>query len=208
MSSEIVILFLGLLALAAQVAILAAILLMVAGRFSPAVRQLGEVVAEWVRPQALSLAFLVAAIATVGSLYLSEVAHFVPCRLCWYQRAAMYPLVPLLAVAGRRESRSPRARRLAVLVSVLGALIGGYHVALQWFPTLEGSVCDPAIPCTLVWVRTFGYLSIPTMALSAFVLIAVLLLTVGLGRLPVDQDLDAVQAKRLGLKPERPQVHP
>jgi disulfide bond formation protein DsbB len=38
------------------------------------------------------LAFLVAAGATVGSLYFSEVANYVPCRLCWFQRTAMYPL--------------------------------------------------------------------------------------------------------------------
>ena len=41
-----------------------------------------------------------AGVATLGSLYFSEVAHFRPCVLCWVQRAFMYPLAPLLFVRG------------------------------------------------------------------------------------------------------------
>ena len=44
-------------------------------------------------------AWVVAIVATLGSLYFSEIRHFVPCVLCWYQRILMYPLVPILAVA-------------------------------------------------------------------------------------------------------------
>ena len=35
--------------------------------------------------------------------------------------------------------------------------------------------CDPANPCSLIWVERFGYLTIPGMALSGFALILVLL---------------------------------
>ena len=34
-----------------------------------------------------------------GSLYFSEVANYVPCRLCWFQRIAMYPLAVILLIA-------------------------------------------------------------------------------------------------------------
>jgi hypothetical protein len=37
----------------------------------------------------LWLAFVASATATAGSLFFSEVAHFVPCELCWYQRIFM-----------------------------------------------------------------------------------------------------------------------
>src|SRR3989338_2312104 len=45
------------------------------------------------------LAFLVALTATLGSLFLSEVAKFQPCILCWYQRILMYPQAILLYMA-------------------------------------------------------------------------------------------------------------
>ena len=63
---------------------------------------------------ALWIAFLVAAVAMAGSLYFSEVANYIPCRLCWFQRIAMYPLAVILLVAAiRRRSRRPLVRRPA-----------------------------------------------------------------------------------------------
>ena len=47
---------------------------------------------------------------------------------------------------------------------------------LERYPSLETGACDPNNPCTLIWVERFGYLTIPTMALSAFALIITLLL--------------------------------
>src|SRR5438093_4904353 len=56
----------------------------------------------------LWLAFVVAAIATGGSLFFSEIAHFVPCELCWYQRICMYPLSILtLLMAIHDDHRRP-----------------------------------------------------------------------------------------------------
>ena len=53
--------------------------------------------------QALTLAWIVALVAMLGSLYFSEVAHFIPCEYCWYQRIAMYPLVLILGIAAYRQ---------------------------------------------------------------------------------------------------------
>ena len=118
-----------------------------------------------------------ATVATAGSLYFSEVAHFTPCRLCWYQRICMYPLVPILGIAAWRRDHGIRPYA-ATLVSI-GLLISTYHVLVEHFPSLEGSVCDPTNPCTLIWVRRFGYLTIPTMALSGFALMLTLLVVAG-----------------------------
>lgn len=116
-----------------------------------------------------TVAWLVAAVATSGSLYFSEVADFLPCRLCWAQRACMYPLVVLLLV--------PRLRRVAVALAGVGAVIASYHVLLERFPSLETSgTCDPEVPCSLVWFERMGFVTLPFMALSGFVLIITLLL--------------------------------
>src|SRR5689334_14870245 len=54
-------------------------------------------------------AFVVAAIATGGSLFFSEIAHFQPCELCWFQRICMYPLsILLLIVASHGDNRAAR----------------------------------------------------------------------------------------------------
>ena len=58
---------------------------------------------RFLHPYAYQLAFISALMATMASLFLSEVLHFQPCILCWYQRIAMYPQVVLLYVAQLRK---------------------------------------------------------------------------------------------------------
>ena len=68
-------------------------------------------------------------------------------------------------------------RRYVTTLAALGAVVSAYHVLLERAPSLESGACDVANPCTIIWVRRFGYLTIPTMALSAFALILSLMLT-------------------------------
>jgi disulfide bond formation protein DsbB len=164
----------ALLTVAAQLAVAGSVVVVVASRWSPAAARLRASVAAVVGPQALGLAFLVALVATLGSLYLSEVAHFTPCTLCWYQRICMYPLAVVLGLAAWRRDLGVRPYALAL--TALGAPISAYHYLLERFPALESAACDPANPCSLVWVWRFHYVSIPLMAGSAFALVATLLL--------------------------------
>ena len=174
MDTDTVSLFLALLAVVAEAATVAAIVLAVGGRFSPTLRRLGGQVVEAVAPSAIALAAVVAAVCVAGSLYFSEVAHFPPCHLCWLQRFAMYPLAPILGIAAWRR-RGALIRPYAMALALIGACISTYHVALEHHPEWESSVCDPKNPCTLIWVKRLGYLTIPTMALSGFALIITLL---------------------------------
>jgi len=130
--------------------------------------------ARGIQSRAAVAGWVVAVLATAGSLYFSEVAGFVPCTLCWYQRIAMYPLVVILGVAAVRRDR--RAATGAAALAAIGALVAGYHVALEWIPSLDSGTCDAAAPCTLVWFRAFGVFSLPTLALTAFLLILTVLL--------------------------------
>jgi disulfide bond formation protein DsbB len=175
-TTSAVTLFFALLAVAAQLALAAlAVAALAAGRWRPAARLRAALAAG--PSQALGLAFLVALVATLGSLYLSEVAGFVPCTLCWYQRAAMYPLALLLGVAAVR--RDLAVRPYAVALAGIGATISAYHHLLERFPAIDAGACDPDNPCTLVWVWQLHYLSIPLMAGTAFALVAALLLSAG-----------------------------
>jgi disulfide bond formation protein DsbB len=173
MDTQTVTLFFALLAVVAQASVAVAVVLAVGGRWSPALRRAGRGLRAEVGPQALGLAAAVAAVCTAGSLYLSEVAHFPPCRLCWLQRAAMYPQVALLGVAAVR--RDLRIRRVSAVIVALGSCVSVWHLVVERYPELETSSCDPANPCSIIWVERFGYLTIPAMALSGFALILVLL---------------------------------
>ncbi len=120
-------------------------------------------------------AWIIAVVATAGSLYYSEVAGFEPCLLCWYQRIAMYPLVVILGTAALRNDRAG-GRRFALPLAAIGGVLSAYHYLLQRFPDLETSAtCGVGIPCSAVWVERFGFITIPYMALSAFVMIVVFL---------------------------------
>ncbi len=127
-------------------------------------------IAGWIAADWLKLAWLVAAVATLGSLYMSEVRHFQPCPLCWYQRIAMYPLVVILGIAVLRRDHA--VGRYVLPLSLIGAAIGLYHYQLERFPEQDAIACSTAVPCTTIWFEQLGYITIPMMAMSAFLLIA------------------------------------
>lgn len=116
---------------------------------------------------ALGLAAAVAAVAMTGSLVYSEYFLFEPCRLCWYQRIAMYPLVVVLFVAWRRRDR--RVGGYAAPLAVVGGLISLVHLGNQWI--LTGTSCGAGPSCAVRYVTEFGFVTIPFMALSGFVAI-------------------------------------
>jgi disulfide bond formation protein DsbB len=174
--TETVTLFFAFLATIAQVVVVLGVGLAVGSRLSPALAGLQARVAGALAPQALGLGAVVALTATLGSLYLSEVAHFPPCTLCWYQRIAMYPLVVILGIAELR--RDGGARFSAYVLAGAGSAISIWHLVVEANPTLGSGSCDPTNPCSTKWVEEFGYLTIPGMALSGFLLIITLLTTV------------------------------
>ena len=136
----------------------------------------GHQFVDMIRPFRIALAWLIAAVAMAGSLYFSEHANFVPCKLCWFQRIAMYPLALLLLIAALRRDES--IRRYAVPLAVVGGAVSAYHYLIEWHPSLGAGTCDITAPCTVPWFRQFGFVSLAFMALCGFAAI-VALLTLG-----------------------------
>jgi len=121
----------------------------------------------------LAFAWLVALVATLGSLYYSEVRNFIPCTLCWYQRVAMYPLALMLGIATWRNDA--QIRPYALTLSLLGLFWSSYHLLELWMPGLAPSVCKGPIPCNIEYMPSFP---IPLQAAIAFLLISVALFLV------------------------------
>jgi disulfide bond formation protein DsbB len=166
--------FFALLSLACWGATVAVIGLAVAARASKG-RALGELFDDLGRV-GLWLEWLVALVTTLGSLYYSEIAHFTPCKLCWYQRIAVYPLSLTLLVAAVRRDR--KIAWYVVPVALVGAAFAAYHTQLQAFPNQRSTFCTTTEPCTVRYVWEFGFVSLPFMALSAFVFITTMTLVV------------------------------
>lgn len=139
------------------------------------------------RGQGTLVAWLVALVATLGSLYLSEIADFPPCRLCWFQRIAMYPLVVVLGIGWVR--RDPGVRLTGIVLAAIGLAVNLWHVAVEIRPSLEGSSCDPTNPCSLRWVEVWGFWTIPRMATVAFGLVIVALALDSPDPRPAEEDL-------------------
>ncbi len=123
--------------------------------------------------RAIWLAWLVALACTAGSLFYSEVIGFEPCRLCWFQRIAMYPMAVILIVGAIR--REAQVKFYALPLALGGLAVSIWHYLIQTFPALEGGGSCGAVPCSARYVEVFGFISIPFMAGAGFIVISVLL---------------------------------
>jgi disulfide bond formation protein DsbB len=127
------------------------------------------------RANLAALAWAQALVATLGSLYFSEVMALPPCVLCWYQRIAMYPLVVILAVG--ILLREPRLRLYALPLSLAGLAISIYH-NLLYYGVIPESIqpCTTGVSCTTRQIEWLGFITIPLLALVAFGVISAALL--------------------------------
>ncbi|MFE5324541.1 disulfide oxidoreductase [Paenibacillus sp. NPDC056579] len=123
----------------------------------------------------LYLAWVVSLVAVGGSLFFSEVLRYEPCKLCWLQRIFMYPLVILLGMACYKNDR--RLIPYLLPLSCIGGLISLYHYAEQKIPGLAKLLpCTVGVPCNVDYIDWFGFVTIPLLALTAFMLITCSLL--------------------------------
>ncbi len=123
----------------------------------------------------LYVIFIISLLATLLSLYFSDVLGFAPCVLCWYQRILMYPMVILSLVA--IIYKDPKVYRYMLPLSVIGTLVALFHNLLYWKIIPESaSPCINGISCTAKQLEVYGFVTIPLLSLVSFVLITALLI--------------------------------
>jgi disulfide bond formation protein DsbB len=130
-----------------------------------------EAIINLLKEYGIILAFIVSLIATGGSLYYSEIAHWIPCKLCWLQRICMYPQVLLLGIAWWKNDYN--IKKYSIPLAVIGFGFALYHSYLQQFPSANDAFCsvNGLGGCSTRAIYEFGYITMPLMSLTAFILI-------------------------------------
>lgn len=124
---------------------------------------------------ALFISWVIALVAMLGSLYFSEIRQFVPCTMCWYQRICMYPLVLILGIGSFQNDFN--VKKIALPLSIIGLLISTWHYLEQKVPRFaEIKPCTQGVPCSSEYINVFGFITIPFLAGTAFLLISLSLI--------------------------------
>ncbi|MEK5331285.1 MULTISPECIES: disulfide oxidoreductase [unclassified Lysinibacillus] len=115
--------------------------------------------------------WIVSVVATLGSLYFSEIRHYEPCKMCWIQRIFMYPIAIMTTIA--LIQKNPRIVVTTAVFAVIGGSVSLYHYGIQKLSFLAASApsCG-AVSCTGQYINWLGFITIPFLALTAFILIA------------------------------------
>lgn len=118
----------------------------------------------------LFIAWAASVLAMFGSLYFSEIRMYEPCTLCWYQRILMYPLVVILGIAVIKKDYA--ISFYSLVMSGIGGCISLYHYSIQKIPFFaDRAISCGRIPCTGQYINWLGFISIPFLALIAFIVI-------------------------------------
>lgn len=125
---------------------------------------------ELISDNTTEIVFAVSTVATLGSLYFSNVLGYEPCRLCWFQRILMYPIAVISGSAlflGKSDLKD-----YAMPLALIGAPIAFYHSMIQRFEQFTSAGCSvTAVSCSTEYTFHYGYITIPVMALTAFLVI-------------------------------------
>lgn len=121
----------------------------------------------------LQMIFIVSLVATLGSLYFSEIRLYEPCEMCWYQRILMYPIVLLSFIGLIKDDNNVRIYVRAM--SGIGVAVSTYHYALQKIPALgESANACMGVSCTVQYINWAEFITIPLLAFTAFTIIFIL----------------------------------
>ena len=130
---------------------------------------------SWLLEHSAYLAWAIALVSLVGSLYFSEILDFVPCVLCWYQRIFMWPLVFVIGIGILRRDGALWAYVLPL--SVMGTMVALYQNLLVWHVISERlAPCISGVSCVDQPFVVLNFITIPLLSLVSFVLITMLML--------------------------------
>lgn len=133
---------------------------------------------NWIAEKKTHLLFAISAGALIGSLIYSNVIGFSACYLCWIQRGLMLPIAVITAIGVLKKIASKTIVRICLVFIAAGVVVATYHTLIQNGIGEGSSICQAlgGISCTQLYVNQFGYITIPVMSLTVFVLLAIIAL--------------------------------
>lgn len=136
----------------------------------------------------LFFAWVISTVATLGSLYFSEIRGFIPCELCWYQRIFMYPISLILGISAYQNNFY--SKKFVLPMAIIGWFISFYHYLIQKLPGFaEIKPCKNGIPCDAQYINWLGFITIPFLALIAFTLVAISMILINSNDRKVNNNL-------------------
>jgi disulfide bond formation protein DsbB len=123
------------------------------------------------RPYAIYVAWVMSLAGLLMSLYFSELRHIEPCRFCWFQRIALFPLAIQLGIFAYRSDGS------AATYGIPLCFVGFAAAFLQSIDLIFDihSLCGPGVSCREGMIYFFNVVPLSWVSGSGFVVIAVLL---------------------------------
>jgi len=136
-------------------------------------RSWGRLAVEFINRWSLLIGAAFSAIVVAGSLFYSNIMGFEPCTLCWWQRIALYPLLPIFVVAFKSNDKHVFKYVTPLAIAALTISLYQTYITFGGSPLLE---CGLEENCAKLYVLAYGYITIPMMATT----VATLFLTLGL----------------------------
>jgi disulfide bond formation protein DsbB len=126
---------------------------------------------------ALRLAWVIALVSTLGSLFYQFIVGLEPCMQCWLQRIAIFPLAIMLGIAVVKEDDAvvPYVWGL----NVFGVVMSVWHMLVEFGVLAETSTCAASgPPCAIPYFKAFGFVTLAWMALATSLAVAACMLVV------------------------------
>jgi disulfide bond formation protein DsbB len=126
---------------------------------------------RFLRTYGIYFAWLISLTGTLMSLYFSELNHIAPCRFCWFQRLALFPLAIQLGIFTYRGDRS------AALYGIPLCFVGFFAAFLQSLDLVMDihGLCGPTISCHEEMIYFFDWIPFSWLSGAGFLMIASLL---------------------------------
>lgn len=123
------------------------------------------------RSYAIYLAWVLCLAGSMTSLYFSELRHIEPCRFCWFQRIALFPLAIQLGIFAYRSDGSAAIYGIPLcFVGFIAALLQSINLVFD-----IQVLCGPGVSCREGMIYFFNFLPLSWVSGAGFTMIAALL---------------------------------
>lgn len=135
-----------------------------------------NVVLSFFKKNTFYIGFTVGFGSVLLSLFYSNVIGFPACELCWIQRIFLYPQAILFGM--ELYKRDQTMVDFSIALAFCGMIVSLFHLYIENGGSSSLACATgtaTTISCATRYVYEFGYITIPTMALTASVFIILLL---------------------------------